>query len=330
MAEPTSATTTQGPKVGSEEWVKQTLSSKASQIEAIEGTLDDPQGDEPKAGAVDEATTETTTAVSAPNWREVPIPDDDAEVPQHFRGKTTGEFYRGYKELERTWNADREKMRQMEAKLAAKETLEEFLKEAQGTRQQQPSSPLDPYREAGLDLETDPVLNPTKFFPKQEEVVLSKAKQLFDQELGRYKQEQEAKAQLDAERNATMAALNSVAQKRNISQQEMDSKIGFLLFETSRLHGKDGLFDPEKMLAVYDRTFGPPREAAAVPRPPDPPGVKKPAAIESAKPAGPQLKSFQREAMMAAAEQLKRAGFGNIDTERFAARYAANLKRMKE
>lgn len=329
MAEPTSVTSTQEPALGSKEWVDRTLSTKAPQLDESEETPNDLQADEAEASDAANEESEATPAVTAPNWREVPIPENDEDVPQHYRGKPTGELYKGYRELERTWNADREKMRQLEAKLAAQETMKEFLQEAR-LSQQPPTVPSDPYREAGLDLETDPVLNPTKFFPKQEEVVLNKARQMFGQELEKYKQEQEAKTQLESERTATLNALNTVAQKRNISQQEMDSKIGFLLFETSRLHGKQGLFDPNAMLSVYDKTFGPPREAATKPTPPDPPGAKKPAAIESSKPAGPQLKQYQRDAMVNAAEQLKRAGFGNIDTERFAARYAANLKKLKE
>lgn len=336
MAETTSATPTQGPVVGSEEWVKQTLNKKASQIEEIEESLNEPQANAEADVAANEAPSESTPAATAPNWREVPIPADDSEVPQFFRGKPTGELYKGYRELERTFNADREKMRQLEAKLAAKETMEEFLKEAR-SQQQQPPVPSDPYREAGLDLETDPVLNPTKFFPKQEQVVLDKADKLFEQKLAKYKQEEAQEREKQRQYEIAQRGVATLLQQRGLEampEVERKRRIGAVLFQSSfenEQKGPEVIFNPDNLLGIYDSIFpGPPREAAAIPKPPDPPGAKKPAAIESSKPAGPQLKQYQREAMMGAAESLKRAGFTNIDTERFAARYAANLKRMKE
>jgi hypothetical protein len=347
MAETTPVEPVQEPVRGSEEWIARTLKAKGldqgdePEVQERPVATEAPsQGEEPEAEAPPAEQLQPAETTTSADWREVVIPPDEEAVPKEFRGITAQKLYDDYQKLLAAGTTQQQRLRELEAKVAAKETIEEFLREAKSQQQQQeaPTPPRDPYREAGLDPEVDSVLNPTRFHQVQEQVFLDKAKNLVGEELNKLKQESAAEAQKKAQYDAAANAIAQASHARGfdkLDQQTREERVGYMLFKTSMKYQGDpsAIFDPNKLLEAHDAVWGnqqAPAEAATQPTPPDPPGVKKPAAIDSSKPTGPQLKSYQREAMNKAADDLRRAGFKDVDTERFAARYAANLKRAKE
>ena len=326
------ASTTQGPAVGSEEWVAQTLNAKGLQGDAPDASEQYEESQDAYASdaqaADDAAVAETTTA---PSWREAAIPVNDDTVPQHFRGKPVAAVYDSYRELERQFNEDRKRLRELEAKVAARETFKEILAE-QHTVVPQPVTPVDPYRAAGIDLETDPVLNPTRFFPKQEEVILGKASQMFDAALRKRDEEAQAKAVAQQEKMAIGAALARVEKERGLNEQQMRARIPSMMMSVAEKFGREALRDPEKILAEHDAIFGAPVQVVpATQTVPNPPGSKRPVTVDApAKAPGPQLKGYEREILsdMQAALAAEMPNI-KIDPDRLAARYAARLKRER-
>jgi hypothetical protein len=333
MSTNANASAAQGPEIGSDEWVAQTLKSKGIQggqpeefsDDAVEAQ-DDTSDASGNVGAV--AATGTTTAQS---WRDVVIPIDDESVPQHFRGKPVVEYEVSRRELERQWNEDRKHMREVEAKLAATETLKEFIAEQRAAATPLPT-PSDSYRAAGIDLETDPVLNPTKFFPKQEQLILEKAKQLVAEELAKRDVEAQRQQTEMSKVNRMAAALGQIEKQRGLTEAQMKQRIPSIMMTANEMLGQDALTDGDKLLAIHDSIFGAPVQAA-IPQQqsiPNPPGVKRPASIEpSPKGVGVQLKAYEREILGQITEEIVGNSGIQLDPERLMARYAANLKRAR-
>lgn len=333
MSTPADASAAQVPEIGSEEWVAQTLKAKGIPVdEAQESDEVESQDATSEATATATGTFSEPTTTAAPTWREAAIPTNDETVPQHFRGKPVDEVWNSYRNMERAWNEQQQRLRELEAKVAAKDTLKEFLAE-QRAAATPPPTPSDSYRANGIDLETDPVLNPTKFFPTQERMILEKAKQLVAEEL----QKRDAEAQRQQEEmskvNRMSAALSSIEKQRGLTEAQMKQRIPSIMMTAAETLGPDALSDPAQLLAIHDSIFGAPVAPVAIPQQqqaPNPPGIKRPAVVEpSPKASGPQLKSYEREILEQLTGQIT-DGYGiKIDHERLAARYAANLKRAR-
>lgn len=325
------AATTQAPEIGSEEWMAQKLSALGLQDDqSDEAGLDPAQGDEPEAADNAAGGNAPTEASTAPTWREAVIPENDDTVPQHFRGKRTADVWDSYRNLERQWNEDRARIRQLEAKVAAKETFKEILAEQQAAAAQ-PQSPTDPFRAAGLDLETDPVLHPTKFFPKQQELILTEVNRLVEQKLAEQAQIAQRQAEEQAKVQRVAAAIGSIEKARGLTEAQMRARIPSIMMTAGERLGPDGLADSNALLSIHDEIFGAtqPVSIPASHTAPNPPGVKRPAAVEP-KPqtVGPQLKSYERDILNGVSEQITESGI-KLDPERLAARYLANLKRVR-
>lgn len=331
------ASAAQGPEVGSDEWVAQKLQALGTQGE--EPDASDPeeaeQGDAPEATATAAAQFSGSTATAAPSWRDVVIPLDDETVPQHFRGKPVVEYENSRRELERQWNEDRRRMRELEAKVAAKETFRELLAEQQRAAAPTPT-PSDSYRAAGIDLETDPVLNPTKFFPKQEQLILEKAKQLVAEELAKRDAEAQRYSEEQNKVQRVAAALGQIEKQRGLTEAQMKQRIPSIMMTAGEQLGPEALADPDALLRIHDSIFGapPPQVALQATAPvPNPPGVKRPSAVEPApKNTGPQLKQYEREILDQTAEEIlsmRPELNGKFDMDRLRARYAVNIKRAR-
>lgn len=327
-----------GPEIGSEEWVAQKLGALGTQGEELPDESDlevnAEQTDDEPVEATANATdgNASTEAATAPSWREAMIPENDDTVPQHFRGKRTADVWDSYRHMERAWNEQQQKLRELEAKVAAKETFKEILAEQQRAElAAKPVTPSDQYRESGIDLETDPILHPTKFFPKQEQMILEKAKQLVAEELA--KREAVARAQHEEQQKVqrVSAALGAIEKQRGLNEAQMKQRIPSIMMTAADTLGPDALADPEALLKIHDSIFGytAPAQIPAQQQAPNPPGVKRAAAVEPApRNAGPQLKTYEREILSGLADQIKESGFA-LDPDRLAARYAANLKRTR-
>ena len=332
MSTTADAPATQGPEIGSDEWVAQTLKSKGIQADAAEGFSDEAVTSQAEADATTTAAVQFDgqSVTAAPSWRDVVIPLDDETVPLHFRGKPVVEYENSRRELERQWNEDRKHMRELEARVAAKDTLKEFLAEQQAAAN--PPTPSDPYRAAGIDLETDPVLNPTKFFPTQERMILEKAKQLVAEELQKRDVEAQRQHTEQDKVNRMAAALGHIEKSRGLTEAQMKQRIPSVMMTAAETLGQDALSDPDKLLAIHDSIFGVPAQVT-IPHQqqiPNPPGVKRPAAVEPAPRAnGPQLKQYERDILGQLTEEIT-AGHGiAIDPEKLMKRYAENLRRAR-
>jgi len=325
-----------GPALMSEEWVEKTLKDA--------GVQDEPSEEAPVAateqGEQPEATNEETPAepAAAPNWREAAIPTDDDTVPQHFRGKSANDVWDSYRELESTWNKDRQHMRELEAKVAAQETVREML----GEKPADPQTPNDPYQEAGIDLETTPVLDPKTFYPKQQELILAEAKKMFEAEMDK---RATATTEQQNQQNAVdkvAAAISHVEKERGLDVATMKTRIPSLLMGANDLFGQEAVSDPVKLLEVHDKIFGSPPPAETVaPTPipttkpvPNPPGAKVPKIVDPApKVPGVQLKDYERDILddleSAMRNNLSPDIAAGINGDRLRARYAANLKKVR-
>jgi len=325
------ASATKGPEIGSDEWVAQKLQAVSHQVDDTDDGSDTSQDDTSDATTTEAAPFGDPTSTATPSWREAVIPENDDTVPQHFRGKRTSDVWDSYRNLERQWNEDRTRMRELEAKVAAKETFKELLAE-QRAATATPPTPSDEYRARGIDLETDPVLNPTKFFPQQEQLILERARALVADELSKRDAaavQQQAEA---AKVNRMAAALGAIEKQRGLTEAQMKQRIPSIMMTAAETLGPDALADSDALLRIHDSIFGAPVAPVAftaTPAAPNPPGVKRPAAVEpTPKNAGPQLKSYEREIMGGLAEEIENRGI-KIDPDRLAARYAANLKRQR-
>lgn len=329
------ASTTKGPEVGSEEWVEQTLKARGLQGDEPDASdsHDETQDDGSEASVQTSVAAGSSSATAALNWRDVVIPADDPTVPEHFRGKPVAMYETARRELENQWNQDRQRMRELEAKVAAKETFKEFLTEQQQVAKQQSTTPADPYRDAGIDLETDPVLNPTKFFPKQEQLILEKAKQLMAEELRKRDEEAARLQQVKTEEARIAAALAHVEKERGLTETQMRERIPSMLMAVGEKFGRDALKDPSVVLQAHDAIFGAPAAPVSIPatqQAPNPPGVKRPVSVEATAKSGPNLKAYEREILGQVSEEMSNMLGGlKIDPDQLMARYAANLKRTR-
>lgn len=324
------ASTTKGPEVGSEEWVEQTLKARGLKGDEPDASdsHDETQGDVPDASG--QAAAEAQ--VAAAQWRDAVIPETDDAVPQHFRGKRVDDVWNSYRNLERQWNEDRARMRELEAKVAAKETFKEFLAEQQQVAKQQNTTPADPYRDAGIDLETDPVLNPTKFFPKQEQLIMEKVDQLVAERLRKRDEEAEAIKAKEAEEVTIAAAIRNVETSRGVSPALMRARIPSVMMTVAERFGREALKDPDAVLSVHDELFPtvPPVSIPATQQAPNPPGVKRPVSVDATAKSGPNLKAYEREILGQVSEEMSNMLGGlKIDPDQLMARYAANLKRTR-
>ena len=323
-----------GPALLSEEWVEKTLKDA--------GVQDEPSEEAPVAateqGEQPEATNEETPAepAAAPNWREAAIPTDDDTVPQHFRGKSANDVWDSYRELESTWNKDRQHMRELEAKVAAQETVREML----GEKPADPQAPTDQYQEAGIDLETTPVLDPKTFYPKQQELILAKAKEMFEAEMDKRAAATTAEQQQQAAVDNVAAAISHVEKERGLDVATMKDHIPSMLMKANELFGQDAVGDPAKLLQVHDALW-PQQQPVAAPEPipttkpvPNPPGAKVPKIVEPGKATpGVQLKDYERDILndleTAMRNNLSPDIAAGINGDRLRARYAANLKKVR-
>lgn len=328
----TNATTNSGPAVGSEEWVKATLdkAQATAEVPDIESQATGAEGSAPPEAAAGQA------ATTVPRWNEVVIPTDDDTVDGFFRGKTVDELNKSFKASQREMQQAQREVNELRSKLAAQQAVADLVKELKPAAPT--PTPIDPYAANGLNLETDPILNPTKFFPQQQQIVLGEAEKIAQKKIEEFESKLAEKEQFKREQEAITWALETVKRERGLTDDDMRNRVGFLLFETSNRHrtadgqpDKNALFDPAKIMAVNDSVWGGRQPAAAAPPAsvsvPNPPGSKATAAVETVQAPTTSLKGYEREALAGAADSLRRSLGIKVDDERLAARYA---KRMKE
>lgn len=323
-----SAPTTQEPEIGSEEWVERTLKAKGIQADAEESQAAESQDE---ASQATEATGEIVAATSAtPSWRQAVIPSDDETVPEHFRGKQTGDVWNSYRELERQFNEDRKHTRKIEAELAATKTIKEFV-EAQQAAVAKPQNPADEYSSLGIDLDTAPILNPREFYPKHDALLLDKVKTLINEEKAKADAEK-AKADAEAAQVQRVAdAIEFVRKSRGFSVDQMKERLPSIMMTTAQRLGPAAVESGEQLLATHDAIFGAPAPVTipAQQEVPNPPGVKRPAVVESVRSNAPQLKQYERETLVQVAEDMSSNLGIKIDPDKLMAGYAVNLKRAR-
>jgi hypothetical protein len=327
------APTTQGPEIGSDEWVERTLQAVPRQADDADDGNEavTAQGDTPEAA--DNAAGSNAEPVAAAQWRQAAIPANDETVPQHFRGRSAGDVWDSYRELERTWNKDREEKRILEAKLAAKDTVREFLAEQRTVAT--PPTPTDEYSSLGIDIDTAPILNPREFHSKHDEMLMEKFKRLMADERSKEEADAQKKAEEDAQVNRLAASLRYVEQSRGLSEETMKARLPSVMMTAAQRLGQNGMYDKEQLLRVHDEIFGytAPVAIPAQQEVPNPPGVKRPSVVEPTPTGGgPQLKQYEREILDQTAEDIlsnNPALQGKFDMDRLRARYAANLRRAR-
>lgn len=328
MSNSADASAAQVPEIGSDEWVAQTLKARGIQGE---------QPDEPDDVAVESqgATPDATNAQeqvepqggATPDWRQTILPDDDT-VPKRFRGRPAVEAISSYTEFERSWHNQQARIRELEARVAAKDTLHELLAEQRAVAS--PPAPADPYRDAGIDPETDAVLNPTKFHQFNNKLVLQQAQALVAEELAKRDAEYARQQEETVRVNRMSAALGQIEKQRGLTEAQMKQRLPSIMMTAAETLGQEALSDPEKLLQIHDSIFGYTAPVAVTTQSvPNPPGIKRPAAVEpSPKSNGLQLKQYEREILGQLAEDIESSGV-KLDPEKLMARYAMNLKRAR-
>ncbi|MGN6186757.1 MAG: hypothetical protein ACTHQM_24235 [Thermoanaerobaculia bacterium] len=145
------------------------------------------------AGDESESTTETSSpeavagdvspsdAAGGASWREQRYADAD-DAHGMFKGRTLGEVDDGIRRLEGTAAEAAERANRAEAKAAAAEVAAQMLQERLrklteelGASAAPAPTPEDPYRAAGLDLDSDIVMKPGQVFSVFEGTVLTKS-----------------------------------------------------------------------------------------------------------------------------------------------------------
>lgn len=147
-------------------------------------------GEEPDESSPDAAGDEAPTgdlapddAAAATTWREQRYADAD-DAHGLFKGRTLGEVDDGIRRLEGNITEATDRANRAEAKAAAAEVAAQMLQERLRKLTEElgtappsatPPAPEDPYRAAGLDLDSDIVMKPGQVFSVFEGTVLTKA-----------------------------------------------------------------------------------------------------------------------------------------------------------
>ena len=311
------------------------------------------EADEPQAPALAEEAPAAPVAeppaaeVPAPeprtSWREQVIPEDDPDVDGFFKGKPVGEIYKSQRHATLKIQEQGERLKKLEAQLAAREALADVAKQLQRP-ESAPEAAVDPFVARGINLQEDAVLRPEKVMEAMRDISREESERIADEKIGKVLQQRDQVQYQQTVINAIEAARNEL----HIPGEDF-SHDGYVLLEVAKQIDPRLATNPKfyvnylqeraQRAARYGQSASPAAPAAAPPPPPpaspasaaNPPGAKRPA---SAPPVANEgnfaLDARQRAAMEEGFESLGHLKNDPEVRKLFEQNYVARVQRRRE